>query len=148
MTTNHPEVLDSALIRPGRVDSKYLFDNCNKDQIKGLYEMFFSQAADLDQINKIKNDNYSPAHITSVFLRYRNHPKDALLHLDDVETKIQITPIIKSEKKEEKIETKKEEKLEETSDTYKDKLVNDKSEKNKINIIEIIKEISNNDLKK
>ncbi len=34
MTTNHPEVLDSALIRPGRVDSKYLFDNCNKDQIK------------------------------------------------------------------------------------------------------------------
>jgi AAA+ superfamily predicted ATPase len=94
MTTNHPEVLDSALIRPGRVDSKYLFDNCNKDQIKGLYEMFFNQAADNDQINKIINDEYSPAHITSVFLRYRNNPKEALLHLDDMERKIVITPLV------------------------------------------------------
>lgn len=95
MTTNHPEVLDSALIRPGRVDSKYLFDNCNKDQIKGLYEMFFNQPADDDQINKIINDEYSPAHITSVFLRYRNNPKEALLHLDDIERKIVITPLVK-----------------------------------------------------
>jgi hypothetical protein len=29
MTTNHPEVLDEALIRPGRIDGKYLFDNCD-----------------------------------------------------------------------------------------------------------------------
>jgi AAA+ superfamily predicted ATPase len=101
MTTNHPEVLDSALIRPGRIDSKYLFDNCNRDQIKGLYEMFFNQPADNDHIDLIKNDNYSPAHITSVFLRYRNKPKDALLHLDDVETKIQILSMVKAKEEEE-----------------------------------------------
>jgi AAA+ superfamily predicted ATPase len=95
MTTNHPEVLDLALIRPGRIDSKYLFDNCNKDQIKGLYEMFFNTPANLDHIENIKNNQYSPAHITSVFLRYRNDPSSALLHLDDVETKIVITPLIK-----------------------------------------------------
>jgi hypothetical protein len=94
MTTNHPEVLDLALIRPGRIDSKYLFDNCNKDQIKGLYEMFFNKSADNEQIDLIKNDNYSPAHITSVFLRYRNNAKEALLHLDDVETKIQIISMV------------------------------------------------------
>lgn len=97
MTTNHPEVLDSALIRPGRVDSKYLFDNCNKEQIKGLYEMFFNKPADQNQIDNIKNDCYSPAHITSVFLRYRNQSNDALQHLDDIETKIQIIPMIKKE---------------------------------------------------
>ena len=90
MTTNHPEVLDSALIRPGRIDSKYLFDNCDKKQIKELYEMFFSNECDMEQLNNIKNNNYSPAHITSVFLRYRNQPGEALKHLDDIETKILI----------------------------------------------------------
>ncbi len=45
-------------------------------------------------LSNIKNDEYSPAHITSVFLRYRNNPKEALLHLDDVERKIIITPMI------------------------------------------------------
>ncbi len=91
MTTNHPEVLDSALIRPGRIDSKYLFDNCDKKQIKELYEMFFNNECDMQQLNNIKNNNYSPAHITSVFLRYRNQPGEALKHLDDIETKILIT---------------------------------------------------------
>lgn len=88
LTTNHPEVLDSALIRPGRIDSKYLFDNCDKKQIKELFEMFFNIEADDKQLNSIKNSIYSPAHITSVFLRYRNNPSEALLHLDDIETKI------------------------------------------------------------
>jgi chaperone BCS1 len=37
MTTNHPEVLDEALIRPGRIDCKYLFDNCDTEQIKDLF---------------------------------------------------------------------------------------------------------------
>lgn len=95
MTTNHPEVLDPALIRPGRIDSKYLFDNCDRDQIKGLYEMFFTQPCTNSNIDMIKNDSYSPAHITSVFLRYRNNPQESLLHLDDIETKIQIPQLIK-----------------------------------------------------
>ena len=95
MTTNHPEVLSDALLRPGRVDSKYLFENCNKEQIKSLYEMFFNQTCDQSQIDSIKNENYSPAHITSVFIRYRNLPKESLLHLDDMETKIQIIPLVK-----------------------------------------------------
>jgi len=89
MTTNHPEVLDSALIRPGRVDCKYLFDNCSRDQIERLYEMFFNQPVNKQQLVEIKSEFYSPAHIASVFLRYRNNPEDALLHLDDLETRIE-----------------------------------------------------------
>ena len=87
MTTNHPEVLDSALIRPGRIDCKFLFDNCDGEQIGKLFEMFFNQ--ELSECNKMQleklklNKNYSPAHITSIFLRYRNNPEIALDHLDD-----------------------------------------------------------------
>jgi AAA+ superfamily predicted ATPase len=95
ITTNHPEVLSDALLRPGRIDSKYLFDNCDKEQIKSLYEMFFNQSCDGYLIDSINKDKYSPAHITSVFLRYRNSPKESLLHLDDLETKIQIIPLVK-----------------------------------------------------
>ncbi len=90
MTTNHPEVLDAALIRAGRIDSKYLFDNCTPNQIRGLYEMFFNKSVDEEQLMNIKDKVYSPAHITSVFLRYRNQPEEALNHLDDEETKIVI----------------------------------------------------------
>ena len=97
ITTNHPEVLDEALVRPGRIDGKYLFDNCDRTQIKELYEMFFNKPANENQLNKIQFKNYSPAHITSVFLRYRNKLDEALLHLDDIETKIIITPLIKKE---------------------------------------------------
>jgi hypothetical protein len=88
MTTNHPEVLDEALIRPGRIDCKFLFDNCDSSQIKDLFEMFFNQKPDECQLSEIKNNKYSPAHITSVFLRYRNNPEESLKHLDDDCTKI------------------------------------------------------------
>jgi AAA+ superfamily predicted ATPase len=98
MTTNHPEVLDTALIRPGRVDSKYLFSNCNKEQIRGLYEMFFNCSADEEQLKTIRNDEYSPAHITSVFLRYRNSHPEALTHLDDAETKVVIPKLFEVKK--------------------------------------------------
>jgi len=83
MTTNHPEILDSALIRPGRIDCKFLFDNCNREQIGRLYEMFFNK--ELSELNKYQlkqiTKKYSPAEITSIFLRYRNNPDNALIYL-------------------------------------------------------------------
>lgn len=94
MTTNHPQVLDEALTRPGRCDASFQFNNCNKEQIGELYEMFFNLRAPIEQLNNIKLYEYSPAHITSVFLRYRNLPHEALNHLDDVERKITIKPIV------------------------------------------------------
>lgn len=89
MTTNHPEVLDSALIRAGRVDIKYQFNNCSKEQIKELYNIFFDKILEDDKMYHIKNE-YSPAHITSVFMRYRNDSDIVLEHLDDIEQKIVI----------------------------------------------------------
>jgi AAA+ superfamily predicted ATPase len=103
MTTNQPEVLDEALIRPGRIDAKYQFDNCSRDQVKDLYEMFFNKAVNLEDLDNIQASSYSPAHITSVFLRYRNHPEMALKHLDDVENKIVIKPLIDDTIKDNKV---------------------------------------------
>merc|ERR1739848_110032 len=41
ITTNFPEKLDSALIRPGRVDVNLKFGKCRPDDIVGIYKNFF-----------------------------------------------------------------------------------------------------------
>ena len=83
MTSNHPEQLDKALLRPGRCDCKYVFDNCNKEQIKELYYLFFNELINEKDLDTVEENKYSPAHISSVFQIYRNNPKEAIFHLDD-----------------------------------------------------------------
>jgi chaperone BCS1 len=42
MTTNHPEQLDDALIRPGRVDHQVAFTHATQTQIKELFERMYT----------------------------------------------------------------------------------------------------------
>jgi chaperone BCS1 len=42
MTTNHVEILDPALLRPGRCDLKVHFSNASRDVIKGLFLAIYS----------------------------------------------------------------------------------------------------------
>ena len=42
MTTNRPENLDDALIRPGRVDHQVSFSNANQHQAKELFERMYA----------------------------------------------------------------------------------------------------------
>jgi mitochondrial chaperone BCS1 len=42
MTTNRPENLDDALIRPGRVDHQVAFNNATQGQIKELFERMYA----------------------------------------------------------------------------------------------------------
>lgn len=78
ITTNHPEVLDKALIRPGRIDKKILFDNCDKKQIADIYKMFFNKEIDQNKLGTIEEYKYSPAFVTKLFLQYRDNPENAL----------------------------------------------------------------------
>ena len=83
MTTNHPEVLDDALVRPGRVDMKILFDNCDKQQIKELYEIYVEQKCPNGAIDQISDGKYSPAYISSIFLGHRDNPENSLKNFLD-----------------------------------------------------------------
>jgi mitochondrial chaperone BCS1 len=94
MTTNHPEVLDEALIRPGRIDCKYLFENCDKKQISDLYNVFFNQKCNEQVLASVENNEFSPAYIAGLFLRYRNKPEEALHHLNKTEDQPIIEPMI------------------------------------------------------
>jgi chaperone BCS1 len=41
MTSNHPELLDPALIRPGRVDMSIYMGRCCTDQMSQFYYRFY-----------------------------------------------------------------------------------------------------------
>ncbi|KAF2106586.1 BCS1 N terminal-domain-containing protein [Lophiotrema nucula] len=49
MTTNHPEKLDAALIRPGRIDYKVPFTLGTKDQIRDIFKRMYSTERDDDE---------------------------------------------------------------------------------------------------
>lgn len=74
MTTNHPDQLDPALIRAGRVDRNIEFSNCTVSQIRELFRNFFDTHPE-DEITVTWE--ISPAEVTSVFLRHKKNPKQA-----------------------------------------------------------------------
>ena len=76
MTTNHPEKLDEALIRPGRIDFKYEFKKANK---KIIYDMLKLKYIKSDEImnsykdfNNMKDYALSPAQVQSICFKNSN----------------------------------------------------------------------------
>ena len=76
MTTNHPEKLDEALIRPGRIDFKYEFKKANKQIIYNMLKLKYSMKDDemthIKEIDNIKEYSLSPAHIQSICFKNKN----------------------------------------------------------------------------
>jgi ATP-dependent 26S proteasome regulatory subunit len=69
MTTNYIEKLDSALIRPGRIDLICEFKKCTNDSIIEFIEMFYDVELGDDHKNQIKSlDQYkiTPAEMTKL----------------------------------------------------------------------------------
>jgi len=71
ITTNHPNVLDKALIRAGRIDMKFDFSRCDTSQIRGLFFNFFER--DPPDNTKFETGICSPADVTSVLLEYKDN---------------------------------------------------------------------------
>ena len=53
MTTNHIEKLDSALIRPGRIDHKIELRNVSKEQIGQIIKYFYKRKIDLSTVSDL-----------------------------------------------------------------------------------------------
>ena len=69
MTTNHPQLLDKALIRPGRIDLICEFTNCSNAMVVEFIEKFYDivlEDVDLEIIANLTEYKYSPAEITKV----------------------------------------------------------------------------------
>jgi chaperone BCS1 len=99
MTSNHPERLDSALIRPGRVDRRYKLAWASSEQAERLFLRFFhdyheinskklSETALKDMARafgaKVDGKQISMAALQGYLLEYRNDPARAE---EDIEKK-------------------------------------------------------------
>nr|QBK85791.1 MAG: AAA family ATPase [Marseillevirus LCMAC101] len=72
VTTNHPEKLDPALVRAGRIDLKLNFGLCDTHQIRGLFFNFFEK--DPPDNTSFSEGICSPADVTSILLEYKDNP--------------------------------------------------------------------------
>jgi chaperone BCS1 len=84
MTTNHPERLDQALIRPGRVDVKVALTHANKQQIEALFKNFYPEASEEMAerfATQVEPAQLSMAHIQGHFLTNKNNPEAAIANV-------------------------------------------------------------------
>jgi hypothetical protein len=76
MTTNYPEKIDSALVRPGRFDFKYEFKRASKKIIKEMLQFKYNLSKDkinkYNEIMNIKDEIISPAEIQSICFKNKN----------------------------------------------------------------------------
>lgn len=78
MTTNHPEALDPALVRPGRVDVAVRFDKCGvpdvRDILEGITDAGFSDA----DMAGVPEGRWTPAEVCQAALLHHREPRRAL----------------------------------------------------------------------
>jgi len=64
MTTNHPDQIDPALIRPGRIGIKQEFKRCSIPIIKDMIKHFFATKNSID-VTQLRDYVHSPADVVS-----------------------------------------------------------------------------------
>lgn len=82
MTTNHPERLDPALIRPGRVDYKECIDNATEEQARAMFLRFYKDKNDecnefMEKLIEL-NESVSTAQLQGLFVYNKKDPRGAI----------------------------------------------------------------------
>lgn len=82
MTTNHPEKLDPALIRPGRVDFKQCIDNATEYQVRQMFLRFYEGKQEecerfLQEVMKL-GCPVSTAQLQGLFVYNKMNPEGAI----------------------------------------------------------------------
>ena len=78
MTSNHPELIDDAVLRPGRCDMKLELDYCSFKQMQEIFKIFLDKELPQEFSNLPK---MSPAELVNICLQNRKTPKRALATL-------------------------------------------------------------------
>jgi hypothetical protein len=82
MTTNYPEKLDRALIRPGRIDLILDFKKTTRDTIIDMFCHFYDLPNyDVGKFDEIEDYQYSPAEINQIFFKHIREPELAIQEL-------------------------------------------------------------------
>jgi hypothetical protein len=82
MTTNYPEKLDKALIRPGRVDVNICFKKCTHNTVVQMLKYFYDNLdPELIKDVEFKNSIFTPAEVYQILFKYIHSPEKAIEEL-------------------------------------------------------------------
>ena len=73
ISSNYYHKLDSALVRPGRIDITLELSYVSHQIIKEMYKHFFEEEMDDNILQNIKEDFYTPAEITNIYMNSNNN---------------------------------------------------------------------------
>ena len=88
LTSNHPEKLDSALIREGRIDKKFELSWAEKEQADELFQNFFPHRNGLAEefASALDGKDVSMSKLQGILIRNWEIPKDAIKELRKTES--------------------------------------------------------------
>lgn len=84
ISSNYPEKLDDALIRPGRIDMLIEYKKCNKTVLADMYESFYEQQLTKEQLEKLEEYKWSPAEVGQLLFKNFANPDNALHDLTEL----------------------------------------------------------------
>jgi Cdc6-like AAA superfamily ATPase len=84
MTSNHPETLDAALIRPGRIDVHVTFDYAPRDLLAEMYNSYLGSDVPSQLFDRLPDRQLSPAEAGQVLFRHFNKGSDAAVIVNDL----------------------------------------------------------------
>lgn len=85
MTSNRPEILDKALIRPGRIDVSVKFGYAKKELIVEMFESFFGGEFPRDIMFQLPDEKLTAAEVGKVLFRNFKNPHPEIVAHDLVE---------------------------------------------------------------
>jgi chaperone BCS1 len=84
ISSNFPERIDKALIRPGRIDMIVHFRKCNRDILRQMVDSFYDQTFE-DWTDDNMNYKWSPAEVNQILFRNFKEPTRAIEELVTLE---------------------------------------------------------------
>jgi AAA+ superfamily predicted ATPase len=90
ITTNYKHNLDSALLRPGRIDYIMRFDYAIKEQIVNIFRDFTSETNNdviqefYETCTRLTNTKFTTALLQQYLLKYIDKPREAIDNLDEM----------------------------------------------------------------